>query len=475
MKNLFDKLPFTISRRSSHQDVIAPPAVVIPPGSSLPALRVLDSVAEYYQARNLQRSGGLMNAASGMGGVGDKSQFFQFLPYWLNSKQFIENTVINSWVADRFINMPVNDMFTKPREYDDDNFWAADDALKIDNCIARAMRTARKYGTGLLWLVTKENSPDTPLDANRIRPGDITNIIVVDQYDASVLIRNTNLMSPRMGQPELYQINIHQIGTFQVHATRVYRFNGMQADSSNGWAQYNKDWGISNLAHAMTDIFNDASVVQGVCHMLQEASIPVQKIDGLAEILTQGTLADEPTVAERMTELNLYKSIYKTIFMDAKDTFERTSVNFSNIPDLLEKFADRLAMAAGISATRFLGKSPDGQNSTGEGDMRNDNRTTSANQQHKLRPVYNWLDPIIARHAGTVVPDYEFPPLFEPTQKELSETVFQRTQASVNATGSSIWTEDEAKEYITSGVLPTGAAMAIEPEPMERTVSEEVE
>jgi len=432
---------------------------------NLPVKRVFDQLEEYYGGRQAGlRAGGLTNGLSGAGGLNDKAMYFQFIPFWLNSKPFIENVKINSWVADRFISMPIDDMFTEPRVYDDERFKEEADRLGLEKKLAATMRLGRQFGTGLLWVVTKEADQAEPLDVDRIRPGDVVNLITVDRYDVSIVSRNNNVLDLNMGQPEWYRIHLHDVGTFVVHASRTYRFEGLTSDSNNRWSQFSKDWGISNLAHAMVEIFNDASTAQAITHMVQESSIPVQKIDGLAEILCSGALEDEMSVEQRMQQVSMYKSIYRTLFMDSKDEFERVGINFSNVPDLMEKFSERLAMAAGISATRFLGKSPDGQNSTGQGDMRNDNRTTAARQEHSLRPVYNWIDPIIAKSAGAEVPEYTFPPLFEPTQKEEAEVSELRSKTAEKMMTNAAWDEDESREYLATGVLPTGTAPDMEEE-----------
>lgn len=420
----------------------------------------IDSLSKYYQGRQASLSSNLMNGVSGMGSGADKAAWFQYLPFWLNSRQFIENMTINSWAADRFVQMPVNDMFTRPREYDNDAFKEESERVKADTAVARGMRLGRKIGTSLLWAVTTEADPTEPLNIDAIRPGDLANLMVVDRYDVSIHRYNTDIYSENFGQPEWYRINIHKAArTFTVHHSRVYRFDGMKADSENGWSSYFKDWGISNLAHAMTDIFNDASAYQAVSHLVQEASIPVQKVDGLAEIICSGaqSLPDEPSIEDKMIALNRMKDIYSTVLMDKNDDFSREAVNFANVPQLVEKFSDRLAMAAGVSATRFLNKSPDGQNSTGKGDMLNDNRTTAARQEHLLKPAYRWLDKLIAKSAGTDVPEYVFPPLFEMTEKEVAEVVEIRSKAANNMIKDGVWTEDEAKEYVATGIIPDGS------------------
>jgi phage-related protein (TIGR01555 family) len=206
----------------------------------------------------------------------------------------------------------------------------------------------------------------------------------------------------------------------------------------------------------MMDIFNDSSVVQAITHLVQEASIPVHKIDGLNDILCRGKLPDEPDVEDIMAHINMKKAIYHTMFIDESDSFDRTSVNFTNIPDLMDRFPERFAMASGISVTRFLGKSASGLNATGEGDQRNDSKNAHIRQMLELKPIYDWVDPIISRSCGAEVPEYTFPPLFELTEKELSDIDLSRSRTAKLMVDIGSWSPLDAKEYLEDGTHPTG-------------------
>lgn len=264
-------------------------------------------------------------------------------------------------------------------------------------------------------------------------------------------------MSTNFNKPELYKLNINEHGSVTVHHSRIYRSDGLESDSTNGWKMYDRDWGASCLATVMTDVFNDSSVVEAVSHLIQEASIPVHKVEGLSEIMCSGKLEDEQSVDELMEQVNMYKSIYRTVFMDGDDQFDRTSVNFSNIPDLIDRFEERMAMASGMSVTRFLGKGASGLNATGEGDQRNDSKTTRIRQCQMLEPFYNWIDPLVARTIGGSVPTYVFPPLFEMSQKELSEVELNRAKTSDMNIKSGVWNPMESAAYVATGTIPSGS------------------
>jgi phage-related protein (TIGR01555 family) len=437
---------------------------------SLPASQVLDTINNVYAMQMLKRT--MQNPVSGAGGMNDKSSWFQFVPMWLNDPNTIENVCVQSWLAERFINMPVDDMFAQPRVYDDDVFRSEIDRLGIDRIAADAMKLGRKFGTGFFWLITKEAKTDTPLNINSIRKGDIVNCVAIDRNDVTVVTKTRSIMSDNFGKPEIYSLYISEFGRVDVHYTRLFRFDGKTPETINGWRQYEQDWGVSELASAMQEVFNDSSVTNAITQLIQEASIPVHKVDGLTEIMTRGKCAaDEQNVDDIMKAVSLHKSIYNTIFMDGEDSFERESVNFSNIPDLMDRFEERFAMSSGISTTRFLGKSASGLNATGEGDQRNDSKSTRIRQRSQLEPFYRWVDPIIARSAGVSVPEYTFPPLFEMSEKEMSDVDLNRAKSAKLMVDNGSWSPEEAKDYLATGKLPKGG---LSPD-AERMMSKSVE
>ena len=56
--------------------------------------------------------------------------------------------------------------------------------------------------------------------------------------------------------------------------------------------------------------------------------------------------------------------------MDANDELQILTQSLNGLADIDKRSAERLSAASGIPATELLGKSPDGQNSTGKGDQK---------------------------------------------------------------------------------------------------------
>jgi hypothetical protein len=95
------------------------------------------------------------------------------------------------------------------------------------------------------------------------------------------------------------------------------------------------------------------------------------KMGGLEAILSSPGGGDE-MLRQRLQAMDLYRSVMRAIVIDAdgKESFERHSVSFSEIPQTLDKFMLRLAATVEIPVTILMGQSPAGMNATGESDFR---------------------------------------------------------------------------------------------------------
>jgi len=413
---------------------------------------------------SLAGGGGVRNDTTGLGVSGlDKSEDTFFVATRLIDRMSLETVYNESWAAAKFINIPVDDMFIRWRKFTDmsergvDVMTQQEKKHKVRERLARAMKAGRLYGTGLLVLMTKEAPLDFPLNVNRIRPGDLTNILVVDRFDASIYTRDTDPFSENFGKPSMYHINIKGGGTILVHASRVLRFDGKTPLSSTGWDTYDQDWGVSEIIPVMTSIKQDSVVASGVAHLTQEASIPVVNIENFQEALegecdaANGvTNSDaDTTLSQLANTFTSTKSIFRTVFLGANDKFERQHVNFANIPDLMDRYAKRLSAAADIPATRFWGQSPVGMNATGDSDLENYAAHVASMQNVKLPGPLELLDTVLAKDAGLKeVISYEFLSLMDISEKEQADIAKTKVEAAVLAVGGPILDEEEARKML---------------------------
>ena len=405
-------------------------------------------------------SGGVRNEMSGLGGSGDKSEGTYFQPTIFRNKFFLETIYVESWVAGKFIDMPIDDMFIKGRTFEAedetiiDTMADIDERFSVEESLARALKAARLYGTAFIVIITKDD-PRTPFDIDTIKKGDLKSLLVFDRFDCNIREWYINPLHHKYGKPSLYEFTPSvQEGVLNIvaHESRCLRFDGRMSLSCNGWeAGYDRDWGISALLNALVDISHDSAFVQAIAHLGQEASIPTIKVEALKEAMGGETSPDEQSIQELGASININKSIWRTLFLDKNDEFERQMVNFTNMAELVDRFALRLAGIADIPATRFLGRSPAGMNSTGESDMNNYAIHVAALQKKLLtRPMYK-LDRICTLSAGIgEPPKCVFVPLSDFSDLDKANIDKLNTESIIAVSTSGLMDENEARNALSS-------------------------
>ena len=408
--------------------------------------------------------GGVINPVSGMGGAADKGDATVWIPSIeiLNNRPLLETIYVESWAAGRFINMPVDDMFIRGRTWvdeDDKAIQAIEDAgklLRIETVVPMAMKAARLHGTGLLLMISTEASLESPLDIMKMKEGDFKSLLSFDRHDLTVKSYYSDVRSPKYGMPEIYTVALQckgeeEVKDFDIHESRTLRFDGIRPMVSEGWSSnYNREWGVSELIPALNEISHDAGITGAIAHLVSEASVPVIKMQGFAESVQGKPSIDEMTAEQLGNRANMLKSVFRTMFLDVNDDFTRESVNFTGLPELMDKYAARLAAIAGIPATRFLSQSPAGLNATGESDMKNYAIQVAAMQIRILTEPLSKLDSMVARHIGlNEPPEYVWNSLVEMSEKEKVEVSKIRAETLNAALMSGGIDENEWRERMT--------------------------
>lgn len=441
------------------------------------------SAAVQYDGRGV---GGLFNAATGVGTELDRTAQGMWRPTTWRQGTPLEIIYNESWACRKFIDIPVDDMTVRWREFDDAGsaqqaMTEQEQSLSVPERLTDAMKAARLYGTSLLIISSSESALHQPLLPESLRPGDLVQMFVVDRFHASVYEYDVDLRSPYYGQPVSYLIDpfgprggvLHQTVTpdrystrMQVHRSRVIRFDGIAPLTSNRYSAYDVDWGVSLLVPALKAIIDDATVAAGVAHLADEASVPVMKVGGLGESYASRASTspdpDTPTADEMAQMVSRAKTIYRTVFLDREDEFERVNVAWGGIADVMNQFAQRLAAIADVPATRFWGRSPLGMNSTGESDMENYAIHVAATQKQMLTKPLKRIDELLARNAGIgEPPEYHFPLLVDISETDLAAIAQTKASAVQTAIQAGVITEDDARSILDGdrvfGDLPGNA------------------
>lgn len=181
--------------------------------------------------------------------------------------------------------------------------------------------------------------------------------------------------------------------------------------------------------------------------MLTDANQSVFKIAGLAALIAAG---NKDALEARVQLVEMYRSALRAVIVDAgeeggtpAEEFERQSVSFEGIPQVLDKLMLRMASAARAPATKLLGMSPGGMNATGESDFRGWYDGVRSEQRVVLTPrIRRIVSVMLAARDFAQRPksiSVEYCPLWSEPPKEVAETKLAQANAD--------------KTYVEAGVL----------------------
>jgi phage-related protein (TIGR01555 family) len=324
-----------------------------------------------------------------------------------------------------------------------------------------ALVWARVFGGSLMVLGIDDggrgdDSMAQPLDEKDVRKFEF--LAVFDRWDVDVYSWYRDPKHEKFGLPESYRIRqtasaggtdspmANQI----VHETRIIRFDGTMVNRRRrirnaGWAD--------SIYIKISDVIRDfASAWGGAAHLMQDFAQMVFKMKGL-----QAAMAADKAgiVLKRMTLMDMSRSMTRAVPIDADgEEIERQQTPLSSMPEMLDRFALRLAAAAHIPVTRLFGQSPAGLNATGDNDVRNFYDYVGGLQIRDLLPKLNRVLHLIfvAKDGptGGIEPknwSVSFNPLWQ--LDELQQATMRKTQADTDAS------------YITNQVLtPEEVAMS---------------
>jgi phage-related protein (TIGR01555 family) len=394
------------------------------------------------------------NSYSGAGCASDKSQAGYYgYSYIAENKELLEYMYVGSWSAAKIIDIPVDDMFMFPRTITNQEtdklkqLEEIESTLNLNDKIKSAIKSARAYGTAFLVLITDERRMSKPLNLDSPLLN-LKNILVVDRFDASVIQRTTDITDPNFSQPELYNFTFKYANELTVHYSRVIRIDAIKAHSVNSWySLYNQDWAVSELVRVLSSVEQEESMSSAINYLLQEASVTNLKIPDLKDALAGAP--DSDNIDTLVENINDFKSIYRTMYLDKDMELNRLEPNFDNFSDLFDKFYLRLSAAADIPQTRFYGRSPSGLNSSGDSEMQNYAIMIASKQQDILVPIYNKIDLIIEKMLGMSESiKYEFKPLLDISSETQADIEYKDAQRDQIYLSNNVITSEEVRDNL---------------------------
>lgn len=327
------------------------------------------------------------------------------------------------------------------------------ESLGIDQAVAKAAMYERAYGGAAVFPVIDgaQGNLATPLTEKSI--GKITALHLLEPRELYPFSWYTDIRSPKFGRPEIYRmIPLFAGGVLSspmalVHESRLAILPGRrmtrlpQPGTLLGWGD--------NVITAMYRVLADFGMSWGhVATLLQDFAQAVLYMEGLDNLTSRDR---GKTARARLEQIDLIRATMRMVVLDKRDKFERTQTPMTNLAEILDRFATRLAAAADMPVTLLMGMSPAGMNATGEADRAFFYDRVSA-LQHYLTPTVEHLLRLLMLSidgpCGGVEPDVwsiDWKPLWAPSDKEQADTRWQNMQAVTAAVDKVIITAEEAR------------------------------
>ncbi|WP_315707409.1 DUF1073 domain-containing protein [Brenneria uluponensis] len=373
-------------------------------------------------------SDGLANVMTGMGTDRDRRMFNRFQFGMMQDFSELEAAYVENWIARAIIDFPVDDATREWREFASDDATAIREAEKqynVQSVTQEAFKWAGVYGGAGILMIT-DQSFDKPLELKKIQKGSLKRLLVLDRMFINGQAFNvTDPMAENYMLPDYYVVNG---GTQRIHYSHFVKAPG--APLPMRLRMINAGWDDSRLRRCLEDIKDAVSAKGGIAALIQEANIDVINRANLANDLSSGDMDD--AIAKRYNIFGMMKSLYRLALLDKDEQLDRKQLSFGGLGEILNALMEWTSGAAGIPMTRLFGVQSKGVGDSGQGDMNNYYNTIRGGQESQYRPFLKPIDEVLIRSTLGTMPDgldFEFAPLAQPTDSELSAQRLADAQA----------------------------------------------
>ena len=418
------------------------------------------------------RRDGWLNTLSGMGKKNrDKRTATTFENTVYLTDEELCDIFIGDGMGNKIISCVANEMTRKWIELQGDKEDANQvmeilNLLRTETQINTGIKYQRSFGGSLIVIGTNDGQEYIEeLKLDNIKAIDYLKVYDSTMVDIQMSVFESDLNSPRYGMVEVYAIrnplldlaiNIKGGANLDthilVHHSRVLEFFGIpmptRAKGKDSKARY---WGMPILQTIYEQLKDTNSIFSNVSTIVYELIISVFNFVDLDDMLAEG---NEDDLINRMEIINTTKSIINAVLLGEGDTFERNAANIGGVADIIDRFMILLAAVSNIPVTILWGRSPAGENATGESDMRNYYDMIQSKQKNDLKfPLQKLVNIISAFLKIAEPPTIKFNPLVQMTEKEIAEiNKLEADTYKVKADGDKVYLDYgilEAEEVIT--------------------------
>lgn len=315
--------------------------------------------------------------------------------------------------------------------------------LKWDSKAVEAMKWSRLFG-GAAILLGVDDGGDWDEPVNRDNVINITSLVVLERPEitpdyTSVFMRDLEYDSmEHFGLPEYYNISpVYGGSQVRVHESRLLIFrNGIMPRTGSASNDYTF-FGPPEYNRIRRELRDTITTHGNGYRLLERCVQAVYKMKNLSALLS--TEDGEDDVIKRMQLIDMARSLLNTMVIDADgEDWAFQTFQLSGVKDIVDESCNLLSAVTNIPQTVLFGRSPAGENATGEGDLTNYYDYVGQLQGLNITDNLRYLvDLILAveRNCGRIdsIPDFDpVPnPLWSMSEKEKAELDSAKAQAAL--------------------------------------------
>lgn len=352
-------------------------------------------------------------------------------------------------LAQRIVDIPVHDMAREGFVVNGDTENAVVQYLSkigFDSALPDLLTWDRLFGGAVMVLFINDGGNlEQPL-----KPDSITSIDgfrVYDRYEVDKTSDvETDPKSPRFGDPVLYRITSVTGASFYVHYSRAIELAGTKV--SNRQKIANAGFGFSILDRVFEGLRAYGAVLQSLEEIVDSFELRTVSISGLMEAIAEG---NEKALYERLELFEMGRHVLNTMLLDENEKFEKHASSVAGLPDIVEKFFDRISTDAGVPVRILLGRQTlGGLEKSGSAETRDWYDYVASIQKIILTPIVERVVFLSMKAKkgptnGKIIEDWSitFNSLWQPTAEEDAGIRKTQSETDRNYIDSSVLSPDE--------------------------------
>lgn len=298
------------------------------------------------------------------------------------------------------------------------------DRLDWEDKATTAIRWARLFGGAIIVMLLDDGRGlEEPVNW-----ADIHSVEELLVYERAVVQPDPDTY--RTGKATYFDVSSTYGGFFRVHRSRCLVFKNGSLPEFGAPQQYFY-WGLPEYIRIKRDLSIVLRTHQNAANMIEKSVQPVYKQKNL-----QSTLATEggdTAVLKRLNVIDQARGMLNSIAVDMDgEDYAFQTFQLSGTQEILESTYNLLSAVTCIPQTILFGRSPSGENATGESDLENYYNFVEGIQKRMLKKNIRTLLKAVTQ-AGMYDGSIEDPGIIKPTFKPLW-SLSEAEQATVDLT-----------------------------------------